>query len=109
MKDYKPAPGSCSICYTFECDHTAADRAAHRLSTFYPTPTVRFPACPVDGSWLIVFPLSHAMCPECEWLLWSMHPDVNCARCGYPASEHEHCDLCAHVFCPWQEQHECRR
>ena len=43
--------------------------------TFYPTPPIRFPACPIDGSWLIVFPLSHAMCLECEWLLWSMHPD----------------------------------
>ena len=45
-------------------------------TAFFATPPIRFPACPVDGAWLHTFPLSHAICSECDWILWSMHPDA---------------------------------
>lgn len=44
--------------------------------TFYPTPAIRFPACPRCGWWLTVWPYSHAACDECDWLLESFHPNI---------------------------------
>ena len=50
-------------------------RERARVSTFYPTPAVRFPACPVDGAWLAVYPHSHAVCEYCDWHLFAMTPE----------------------------------